>query len=128
MFFSRVVDGKCTFGWVITGKWSEITSKMYCVFEFVVHYLFHSVALIYFYGKVIMTSRKALHEQSDTTSSATQKVINISSEQASLVTNRKYSQNSPIVSTKSNLYFIFGPHICWTFSIPRLEMELCFWL
>ena len=77
--FFRIVDGVCTFGWLITGRWHDFTSKMYSVFEFVVHYLVHAVALIYFYGKVILTSRKALLNQADTTSSATQKVLHYTS-------------------------------------------------
>ena len=65
---------ECEAGWVIKGKWGEITSNMYGVFEFIVHYLIPMIALIFFYGKVIKSSKKALQQQDRTTSAATQKV------------------------------------------------------
>ena len=64
----------CVAGWVVKGKWSKITSNMYGIFEFFVHYLVHMVALFYLYGKVIMTSRKVIKRQDDTASTVTQKV------------------------------------------------------
>ena len=67
-------SGKCEPGWVIQGKWGEITSKGYAVLEFFVYYLFPISALIYYYGKVIKSSRKAIQQQERTTSAATQKV------------------------------------------------------
>ena len=44
---------ECEPGWVIKGKLGEITSNMYGVFEFIVHYLIPMVALVFYYGKVI---------------------------------------------------------------------------
>ena len=67
----------CVGGWVIKGKYGKLTSNMYGVFEFIVHYLIHMVALIFFYGKVIRESKKMLQKQEDTTSANTQKVIYI---------------------------------------------------
>ena len=67
---------ECQAGWVIKGKWATLTANMYGVFEFIVHYLIHVVALIFLYGKVIKTSNKALHQLNNTTSAATQKVQN----------------------------------------------------
>ena len=69
------MDGdQCVSGWVIKGKYSKLTSNMYGVFEFVVHYLVHMIALVLLYGKVIRTSNKVLKRQDDTTSTNTQKV------------------------------------------------------
>ena len=65
---------ECEAGWVIRGRWAKLTSNMYGVFEFVVHYLIPMVCLIFFYGKVIRQSRAALKTREDTTSAATQKV------------------------------------------------------
>ena len=65
----------CAAGWVIKGKYSKITSQLYAVFEFVVHYLVHMIALIYLYGKVIRVSNQMLQRQETTTSVNTQKVI-----------------------------------------------------
>ena len=69
-----MVDGKCTPGWVIEGRWAKLTSNTYGVFEFVVHYMVHTTALVYLYGKVIRMSRTALSKNEETTSTATQKV------------------------------------------------------
>ena len=66
---------ECQGGWLIKGKWAKLTSNMYAVFEFLVHYLIHIVALIFLYGKVINTSKKTLNQLESTTSAATQKVI-----------------------------------------------------
>ena len=52
---------------------------MYGVFEFVVHYLVHLIALGILYGKVIRTSKKVLKRRDDTTSTVTQKVPNFES-------------------------------------------------
>ena len=65
---------ECEPGWVIKGKWGEITSNMYGVFEFIVHYLIPMVALMFYYGKVIRSSKQTLQKQDRTTSAATQKV------------------------------------------------------
>ena len=64
----------CVGGWVIKGKYAKLTSNMYGVFEFIVHYLVHMVALVFFYGNVIRESKKMLQKQEDTTSANTQKV------------------------------------------------------
>ena len=72
--FFRMVGGICVAGWAIKGKYSKLTSNMYGVFEFVVHYLVHLIALMILYGKVIKVSKKVINNQKDTTSSATQKV------------------------------------------------------
>ena len=66
--------GICVAGWAIKGKYAKLTSNMYGVFEFVVHYLVHMIALVILYGKVIKVSKKVIKSQKDTTSSATQKV------------------------------------------------------
>ena len=66
--------GICVAGWAIKGKYAKLTSNMYGVFEFVVHYLVHMIALVILYGKVIKVSKKVIKSQEDTTSSATQKV------------------------------------------------------
>ena len=69
------MDGDtCVAGWIVKGKWAQITANMYAGFEFIVHYIVHMVALVYFYGKVIKTSKKALSNNENTTSAATQKV------------------------------------------------------
>ena len=65
----------CVAGWVIKGKYAKITSQMYAVFEFIVHYLVHMIALVFLYGKVIRVSKRMLRKQEDTTSANTQKVI-----------------------------------------------------
>ena len=65
---------ECEAGWVIKGRWGDITSNMYGVFEFIVHYLIPMGALIFYYGHVIKSSKKALQCQDRTTSAATQKV------------------------------------------------------
>ena len=44
--------GICVAGWAIKGKYAKLTSNMYGVFEFVVHYLVHMIALVILYGKV----------------------------------------------------------------------------
>ena len=64
----------CVGGWAIKGKYATLTSNIYGVFEFFVHYAAHTIALIILNGKVIKESRKVLKAQNDTTSSATQKV------------------------------------------------------
>ena len=64
----------CVGGWVIKGKYAQLTANIYGVFEFFVHYVVHMIALIILYGKVISISKKVLKAQDDTTSSATQKV------------------------------------------------------
>ena len=64
----------CEAGWVIKGRIGEITSNMYGVFEFIVHYLIPMAALIYYYGQVIRKSKEAIKQQERTTSAATQKV------------------------------------------------------
>ena len=70
------MDGdSCVAGWAIKGKYAKLTSNMYGVFEFVVHYLVHMIALVILYGKVIIMSNEVISKQRDTTSSATQKVI-----------------------------------------------------
>ena len=66
-------EGICVAGWAIKGKYAKLTSNMYGVFEFVVHYLVHMIALVILYGKVIEVSKKVIKSQKDTTSSATQK-------------------------------------------------------
>ena len=66
--------GICEAEWAIKGKYAKLTSNMYGVFEFVVHYLVHMIALVILYGKVIKVSKKVIKSQKDTTSSATQKV------------------------------------------------------
>ena len=53
----------CVGGWVIKGKYGKLTSNMYGVFAFVVHYLIHMVALIFFYGKVIRESRRCFRNK-----------------------------------------------------------------
>ena len=69
------MDGDiCVAGWVIKGKYAKLTSNLYGVFEFVVHYLVHMIALLILYGKVIQVSRKVMKREDDTTSSNTQKV------------------------------------------------------
>ena len=67
----------CIVGWVIKGKWADLTAKLYAAFEFLVHYLVHMIALIFLYGKVIYVSKKALNSTETTTSTATQKVMAI---------------------------------------------------
>ena len=67
-------DNKCIAGWVIKRKYAKLTSNMYGVFEFIVHYLVHMIALVFLYGKVIRTSNKVLKRQDDTTSTNMQKV------------------------------------------------------
>ena len=64
----------CVSGWAIKGKYATLTSNIYGVFEFFVHYAAHTIALIILYGKVIKESRKVLKAQNDTTSSTTRKV------------------------------------------------------
>ena len=66
---------ECQGGWLIKGKWAKLTSNMYAVFEFLVHYIIHITALVFLYGKVINTSKKTLNKLESTTSAATQKVI-----------------------------------------------------
>ena len=61
-------------GWIFTGKWGEITVKLYAVIEFVVYYSIPMIALIYFYGKVIKYSRDTIQRQDRTTSAVTQRV------------------------------------------------------
>ena len=65
----------CVVGWVIKGKWADLTAKLYSLFEFLVHYIIHMIALMFLYGNVISVSRKALSSNESTTSAATQKVI-----------------------------------------------------
>ena len=65
----------CVVGWVIKGKWADLTAKLYAIFEFLVHYLVHMIALIFLYGKVIYVSKKTLSSTEATTSAATQKVL-----------------------------------------------------
>ena len=69
---------ECQAGWLIKGKWAKLTSNMYGLFEFLVHYLVHMVTLVFLYGKVIKISKKTLNKLESTTSVATQKVIDIS--------------------------------------------------
>ena len=72
------MEGKeCQGGWLIKGKWAKLTSNMYGVFEFLMHYLVHMVILVFLYGKVIKISKKTLNKLKSTTSAATQKVIYI---------------------------------------------------
>ena len=70
-----MVGNECVGGWVIKGKYAKMTADLYRMFEFIMHYLIHTVALVILYGKVIRASRKMLKRQDDTTSTATQKVI-----------------------------------------------------
>ena len=63
-------------GWIFKGKWGDFTVKLYAVIEWVVYYLIPMIALIYFYGKVIKSSRQTIQHQDRTTSAATQKVNN----------------------------------------------------
>ena len=65
---------ECKAGWLIRGKYAKLTSNLYGVFEFVVHYLVHMIALVILYGKVVTTSRTVMKNPTGTTSSATQKV------------------------------------------------------
>ena len=74
ILFVSMKGNTCVAGWVIKGKYSKITSQMYAVFEFMVHYLVHMIALIFLYGKVIRVSKRMLQKQEDTTSANTQKV------------------------------------------------------
>ena len=74
LFWShRINKGKCEPGWVLKGKWGEIASKGSPILGFFVYYLFPISALIYYYGKVIQSSRRALKQRDETTSAATQK-------------------------------------------------------
>ncbi len=74
LHYFRMDGDKCVAGWIIEGKWGEVTSKMYAIFEFIVHYVIPLISLVYLYGKVIWTSNQALTGNEDTTSRATQKV------------------------------------------------------
>ena len=69
-----MVDGKCEFGWAVKGKYSQLTFNIEAITEFFVHYVFHMIALVYFYGKVIRISNKTMNKKADTTSANTQKV------------------------------------------------------
>ena len=75
ILFASMRGDTCVAGWVIEGKYSKITSQMYAVFEFMVHYLVHMIALIFLYGKVIRVSKRMLQKQENTTSANTQKVV-----------------------------------------------------
>ena len=74
----RMEGDECKAGWLIRGKYAKLTSNLYGVFEFVVHFLVHMIALVILYGKVITASRRIMKNPNDTTSSATQKVSNTS--------------------------------------------------
>ena len=76
-FHVRMEGDICVGEWAIKGKYGKLTSNIYGVFEFVVHYLVHMVALIYFYWKVIRESKKMLQKQEHTTSANTQKVSEV---------------------------------------------------
>ena len=76
-FHVRMEGDICVGEWAIKGKYGKLTSNIYGVFEFVVHYLVHMVALIYFYGKVIRESKKMLQKQEHTTSANTQKLSEV---------------------------------------------------
>ena len=75
LFFRMEGSGMSGAEWLIKGKWAKLTSNMYGVFEFLVHYLVHMVTLVFLYGKVINTSKKTLNKLESSTSAATQKVI-----------------------------------------------------
>ena len=51
-FHVRMEGDICVGEWVIKGKYGKLTSNIYGVFEFVVHYLVHMVALIYFQVRI----------------------------------------------------------------------------
>ena len=69
-----MVDGKCTVGWAVKGKYSQLTFNILAGCEFFVHYVVHMTALVYFYGNVIRISNKTMNKNADTTSANTQKV------------------------------------------------------
>ena len=57
--FFRMEGEECQGGWLIKGKWAKLTSNMYGVFEFLVHYLVHMVTLVFLYGKVTVVDPAA---------------------------------------------------------------------